>query len=111
MPANPELAAGTLDRRVTLQQPVLNADQDEIDSWSDVATVWAAIEPKTGTEQDEGGRVVAVTDVEITVRIRGDIDTRWRVRETYTGVVYEVRSIVSPLRRGAGLTLTCREVK
>lgn len=108
---NPELKAGELDKRVTLQMPVLNDEQDEIVSWTDVATVWAGIEPKTGVEQDGSGRIVATTDVMVTLRFRGDIDQRWRIKETHTGVVYEIRSITDPLRRGAGLTLQCRETR
>jgi SPP1 family predicted phage head-tail adaptor len=106
-----ELAAGTLDKRVTLQMPVLNEEQDEIVSWQDIATVWAGIAPASGLEEDAAARVVAITDVVVTLRFRGDLDQRWRIKETHTGVTYEIRGIVNALRRGAGLELQCREVK
>lgn len=108
---NPELSAGDLDKRVTLEMPILNEEQDEITGWAGVATVWAAIAPAAGAEQDASGRVVALLQTVITIRMQGAIDSRWRVRETYTGVIYEILAITNTQRRNAGLVLTCRRVE
>ena len=71
MPAvNPEIEAGRLDRRVTLMEPVLNEESDEIDSWQDRGRVWAAVEPHTisADETSASGRMVTITPVLVIMR-------------------------------------------
>ena len=107
---NPEIEAGTLDRRVMLLQPVLNPESDEIESWQEVGLVWAAVEPRiVGSEETSAsGRMVAMTPVAITIRYRADVDVRWRISER--GTEYEIRSMVDVLRRRVQLQLMCEEV-
>ena len=45
-PRNPELEAGSLDKRVTLlRHPLYNEFEDEIVDWDTVAEVWAGLSP------------------------------------------------------------------
>ncbi|HCZ15773.1 MAG TPA: head-tail adaptor, partial [Candidatus Accumulibacter sp.] len=46
------LSAGTLRKRITLQQQSLSVDSygQQVITWTDVATVWASLEPSVGRE-------------------------------------------------------------
>jgi len=107
---DPNLAAGELDRRVTLLAPVYsNEFQDEISDWQAMTDVWATVEPGTGgIEVTEAERTVQTVITEITIRYRTDIDARWRVQDREH--VYEIRGIADIVRRRATLVLNCMEV-
>lgn len=111
MPRNvidPNLSSGELDRRVTLLQPVYNAEQDEIVDWLAVTDVWASVEPGGGMEITESDRTIVTAPVEITIRYRDDIDARWRVQDRQH--IFEIKTASDVLRRRASLVLTCTEV-
>ena len=106
---DPTLAAGDMDRRVTLLRPVTNEYGDEITGWEAVADVWAGIEPGTsGTEVTEADRTVETVPTEITIRYRTDVDARWRVQDR--DHLFEIRGIADISRRRASLILNCMEV-
>lgn len=107
--ADPNLAAGDLDRRVELLSPVYNPEGDEIVAWDVVDTVWAAIAPTVGMEQTESGRTVAVLQVTMAIRYRPDIDPRWRV--SGDGRLWEIVGVVNVLNRRAQLQLNCKEIQ
>lgn len=68
---------GQLDRRITLQSrtTAANAYGEPIETWSTLATVWAAVEyPITGSdEQTQQGLNIASTRANFTIRHRSDI--------------------------------------
>lgn len=105
---SPGLDAGRLDRLVTLLRPTLNHPEDEIESWEQVADVWAAVEPLAGQEVDAAGRIVSILRVDVRIRYRADIEARWRVRDA--DKVYEVRALADVSRRHVQLQLSCEEV-
>jgi SPP1 family predicted phage head-tail adaptor len=106
--ASAAIDAGILDRRVTLLKPIYNAPEDEVVNWEEVAEVWAGVDPNSGQEVDEAGRMVATLAVPIVIRYRTDIDARWRIRDG--DAEYEVKAKVDVLRRHVHLQLTCQEV-
>jgi SPP1 family predicted phage head-tail adaptor len=108
----PELAAGDLDRRVTLLMPIYNPAGDEITEWAAIADVWASISPNFALEVNESGRYVEIITVPIVIRYRGDVDARWRLAYSEPGWVhtYEIEGIVNPVKRRAALQLNCKEV-
>ncbi|MET0332554.1 MAG: phage head closure protein [Dyella sp.] len=79
------LAAGTLNRLITIQQR--SAAQDEagqpIDTWSDVISVWANIAGHTGMRSiatgSANGVVASIDAYSIRIRYREGIDTSMRV--------------------------------
>src|SRR5215471_10732633 len=101
--ADPTLAAGELDKRVTLLRPVYNEPQDEITGYEPVATVWAAVEPAMGVEMDQAGRTVETVMVNMRIRYRRDIDTRWRIQDHEH--VYEIKGVWDTTRRRVQLQL------
>jgi len=76
------MRAGTLRKRVTIQQPSEgSADplNEKVMSWSDVATVWATVLPQSGREFYRAQQVHAdLTDV-VSIRYRPGITARMRL--------------------------------
>jgi SPP1 family predicted phage head-tail adaptor len=105
---DPSVAAGELDKRVTLLQPVYNATQDEIVDWTPVADVWAGIDTNTAQEVNASGRLVAIVVLSIVIRYRSDIDARWRIQDREH--LYEIKGIQDIARRRVRLELSCQEV-
>ena len=71
-----------LDRRVTLQQPVITRDADfgaELRTWADVATVWARISEDTASEAVQAEERVLTRLISVRMRYRADISTTWRL--------------------------------
>lgn len=66
----PNLRAGALTRRITLQQRATTQDTfgGQSITWTDVATVWAAVEPLTGRELLSAQAVQSTVSHQITIR-------------------------------------------
>jgi SPP1 family predicted phage head-tail adaptor len=109
--SDPTIESGTLDKRVTLLEPVYNEPQDEITGWNPVANVWAGIAPisNAGREMTQSARTIAITMITITIRFRADIDPRWRIQDRDR--IYQIRSMVDTLRRHVQLQLACEEIE
>lgn len=86
------MRAGTLRYRVSLQRPVvLKNDVGEVivDSWSEIAKVWAAIEPIKGSEYLTSSEFRSQVLTRIRIRWRADVDATVRV-VTDDGTVYSI---------------------
>jgi SPP1 family predicted phage head-tail adaptor len=72
-----------LNRRVTLEAPTLNSDGGGgySASWNTVATVWAAIEPVSGTDVFGPDATEARVKYRITIRRRSDVLAGMRVND------------------------------
>ncbi len=71
--------SGELNRRVRLQQRNISQDSfgERTQSWSDVMTVWAAIEPLAGRELEVAQKISSEVTHRITVRYQAQLtDTR-----------------------------------
>ncbi len=71
-----------LDRRVTLQQPVITRDPDfgaEVKTWANVATVWARISEDTASETVQTDERVLTRLISVRMRYRADVSTTWRL--------------------------------
>lgn len=78
------MRAGRLNRRIVLQRPTLTQDGagQAVRGWTDVATVWAALEPARGRRTFDAQKVTADCDVVIRIRFRADVDATWRIQQT-----------------------------
>jgi SPP1 family predicted phage head-tail adaptor len=89
---------GQLDQKITLQRGVksLNALNETVWTWEDVACVWARIkDSKTGSgEAYYADTQVAIGRKEMTIRYRADVDETWRV--VYRCIPYDILSIQEP---------------
>ncbi|MCB0190645.1 MAG: phage head closure protein [Anaerolineae bacterium] len=106
------MRAGKLRHRVVIQQntPTRDTDGAELESWSTVATVWAAVIPLSGREQfiNAEDQTVALSSTRIEMRYRSGLTTRMRV--TWSGHTYDIQRIVEVNTRQRELHLLCEEV-
>jgi len=105
---DPTIAAGDLDRRVSLLRPLYNEFEDEITAWEEAAKVWAGIDPTYAQESNEAGRETINLMVTIVIRYRRDIDARWRIQDREH--LYDITGIQDIARRRVRLALLCQEV-
>ena len=95
------MRAGRLRHRITLQQPTRtqNSMGEPVVSWSDVATVWAAVEPIKGSERLAADQLQAELDTRIVIRWSSDvsaISAAWRC--VFGSVIYNIAA--PPVNRG-----------
>ncbi|MDR3494072.1 MAG: phage head closure protein [Ancalomicrobiaceae bacterium] len=69
---------GRLNRRIAID--ALSLADDGSDVWTEIATVWGAIEPQGSEERDAGGRMLGIARWRITIRWRGDVTSGNRLR-------------------------------
>lgn len=88
------IAAGRLDRRITIQSRTVMQDGfgAEIASWSDEATVWAEVKPLRGSERWAAMEVAADLPTRFTIRYRAEPSTVDN-RIAYKGRIYDIQSV------------------
>jgi len=98
---------GKMRERVTLQQESNTADGygGQVLAWSDVATVWAKVEPLSGREQIEADKLQGVVNTRITIRYRSDVVPGMRL--TWNSKNYNIRAVICEEERDRFLQLTC----
>ena len=69
---------GRLNRRIVVDAASLASDGSDL--WTEVATVWGAIEPLGSEERDASGRWQGIARWRITIRWRGDVTSANRLR-------------------------------
>lgn len=117
----PPLKAGQLRKRVRLQQippNVTNPDAynapDLINSWADVATIWASIEPLTGREL-AWAEVALVGDVthKVTIRYFSGVNAKMRFAylDPHTNKLryFNIEFVRNPEERNRRLECICHE--
>lgn len=78
------MTPGALNRRVIIQSPAGTRDSygERTTTWTNVATVWAAIEPLSVRETFAAAQMQAATTHRVTIRysaLLAAIDASWRV--------------------------------
>lgn len=106
--------AGQLSRRVQIQQRS-NA-QDSFGQpqllWTDIAAVWADIEPLTGRELESAQRVCSEVSHQITVRYQAIFSSPGEVasyRGLYKGRIFNIQACLNQDERNAVITLLASE--
>lgn len=102
--------AGRLRHRVTLQSATTSQDAygAPVETWSDQATVWAAVEPLSGREFFTVQAERAELSHRIRIRHRADVTPSWRV--SYDSRTFDIETVVNVMERDRELHLMCREV-
>lgn len=100
---------GALRRRLTLEAPNRVADDagGTMDTWVTVATLWAAIHPRTGSETFAGARVEGRVTHDIWIRPRSDIMPAQRLRLDTR--LFNIRAVLRPDEIVNRLRLVCEE--
>lgn len=102
--------AGSLNRRITLQRRAVGQDAtgQPIETWQDVATVWANIRHLSGAESIKADQDVSVVRASIRIRYRAGLDAGMRVHHGAT--VYEVKAVLPDEQRREHVDLSCEVV-
>ena len=106
------MQAGKLRHRVTIQQlvagsPQQNAGGEPDTTWTDVATVYASVEPLRGRELFAAQAVNSEVSGQIRMRYRAGISPDMRI--VYAGRHYDILALVNPLERNIELLAYVRE--
>lgn len=90
------IGAGNLDQRVTLQQrdASLNTLGQASDTWTNVAEVWARVEPLKGREFFAAGQMQSEATTRITIRYLAGVTERNRV--LWRGQPYDISAVIEP---------------
>lgn len=103
------MRAGDLRHRVTIQQ--LSALSDGMggvrETWQDVATVWAAVEPMEGRERYEAQQIQAELTHRVRLRYRPGITPKMRV--VHKGRIFQIEAVINRAERNRELILLCAE--
>ena len=101
------LSSGQLDRQLTIRSRTIANDGagQPIETWSDLATVWAAKNDTKGDEGFTGAERSAEIETTFTIRYRNDVTTLNRL--TCEGRNYEIIA-VREMDRRAGLQLDAK---
>lgn len=101
---------GDLRHRITLQQKVETRDEfgGVTETWQDVATIHAAIEPLKGREFFAAQQVQADTTGRIRIRYREGVVPAMRAK--FGARVYDLQSVINVDERNRELHLLVREV-
>lgn len=102
-------AAGPLRQRITLQQVTStpNSYGEMIESWSDVATVWGAVEPLRGREFFDAEQVQSEISCRVRIRYRSGVGPtmRWKYGARY---LY-INAVIDVNERHREIHCMCRE--
>ena len=86
---------GAMRHRVSIRQysSARDAAGGETLTWSELAEVWAAIEWKiTSGEEEQAQRVTAGTDVIFTIRYRSDVNEKMKI--LWNSKLWNIRSLL-----------------
>ena len=108
------LRAGQLNRRITLQSPVTTLDAYGVPTpgWTDMMTVWAAIEPLSGRELVSAQRIASEISHQLTVRFSSLLtDTRIVAgyRALYKGRIFNIHAAMNEDESNVLITLLASE--
>lgn len=106
------LRAGDLDKRVRIERLVEGSPNQDAGgvpdtTWTEVATVWAAVEPLKGREFLAAQQVSSEVTGQIRIRHRAGVDAKMRC--VYGSRYYDVLAVVDPKELGEAMILYVRE--
>jgi SPP1 family predicted phage head-tail adaptor len=104
------MRAGPLRQRVTIKDKSVsqNTYGEEVITWTDVDTVWAAVEPLSGREFLEGKQITAEVSTRIRIRYRSGITPEMQV--VFGSITYDIHSIIHIEEREREIHLMCQEI-
>lgn len=105
------LAAGDLDRRVTILNPTSsqNGAGETVTAYADGATVWAQVRQASALESIRNGDTTAQAGYAIRIRWREGVSEANRLR--YDGRVLETSKVIEGWERRVELQIVAHEVK
>jgi len=104
------MRAGTLNNKVTIQQQASTQDDwgQPLNTWTDIATVWADIRHQSGIETIKADSPVSVVKASIRIRYRTGVDAGMRVLHGTTA--YNINAVLPDVSKKQYLDLVCEVV-
>lgn len=104
-----QLAAGDLNRQVTVEQRAVTRDTfgQQTTTWTTFCNTWAKIEPLSGRELQLAQAINPETSHMVVIRYRPGVTTAMRV--TYQGRHFNILGILDVEMAHVALELTCAE--
>lgn len=102
------MKAGKLDRRITIQRAMITRDDynEEVSTWADLCTVWAAYEPVRDGERFRAGERAAELSARFQIRWSSKVaEVSAEDRLMFQGKVYEITH-TKEIGRREGIELT-----
>ncbi len=89
---------GRLDRRIVIEQstPAQDSSGQPVESWAELATVWAEVVPVGGSEIFQAKQFGAETVKKFRIRWRGDVTAKMRV--VYDSANYDIADVAEDRR-------------
>ena len=103
------MKAGDLRHRITIQQRTLTPDGlgGHTETWSELATVWAAVWPVSAKERIAGSQVQAETTHRVRIRYLEGVLPQMRI--LFGSRLFEIDSIINTDERMFQIDLLCTE--
>lgn len=104
------MRSGKLRQRVIIQSKTVvpNSFGEEDITWTEVATVWAAIVPLRGREFLDGRMATAEVTTRIEIRHRDGISPEMRV--VHGSIIYNIRAVIPIETRDREIHLMSQEI-
>lgn len=104
------MRAGDLRHRITIQTPAETSDTDAglAANWTDVATVWASINPISGREYFTAQETASIVTHRVRMRYRTGI--RPEMRLEFGQRYFRIDTIIDRDERRRELEIMCHEV-
>lgn len=101
---------GRLRHRITFQQQSSTQDGygEQVNTWSNLKTVWASVEPLHGRERFAAQQVHSETTTRIKMRYQAGIESK--MRALYGSKTYDILSVIDLEERRIVLHLMCMEL-
>jgi SPP1 family predicted phage head-tail adaptor len=106
------MRAGRLFQRITFQTRSATQDSygNELDSWTDLVTVWGACEPISGREFFSALQVNSEITARITVRYSPEVAAvTTKHRAMCEGKAFDIHAIIDPNRAHSELQMMCAD--
>ena len=105
------MRAGTLRKRVTIQQKTITRDAygAEVIAWATYMSGWASVEPLQGREYLEAQQVQASADVRVRMRVQPSKRPTPGMRAAYDGRIFNIITVIDTSEAGEELQLMCQE--
>jgi SPP1 family predicted phage head-tail adaptor len=93
------MQSGHLDRRITIETLTVSRDSygGKVETWAELASVWAQATPWQGREAVAADQVVARAEMRFKIRYRADFDAKARIQ--YEGQAWDIIRIDEISRR------------
>lgn len=104
------IRAGSLDRRLRIERATVTRDavNAEVQSWAELATVWASYEPVRDGERFRAGETAAGLSARFVIRHSSTVaDVNPKDRVVFDGAVLQIVAVKEHGGRRVGIEISC----